>query len=194
MAPRTFDFALWASGFDTEMSTKTASTSGTSGPEGQAGRKANKSSKRVDSPKQLAKDTSRQSNTEHDMKADSFDTEPTATASTDGVEHEKVQIDGIPEEITGFVNNGVPTEVDSCMASCCNSEITGEDVPELETAYQFIESSECISQVDLHRLRDYWRNIVFKRSVLYGLKSIRTAEAVMDYAHAQFSCKVSSFE
>ena len=194
MAPHTFDFALWASGFETEMSTKTASTSATSGPEGREGRQAKASSKRMESPKQLTKDTSRQSSTEHDMKTDSFETEPTATASTDGVEHEKVQIEGIPEEITGLVNNGVPTEVDSGMASCCGSEITGEDVPELETAYQFIDSSECLSLLDRQWLRDYWRNIVFKRSVLYGPKSLRTAEAIMDYAHAQFSCKVSALE
>jgi hypothetical protein len=40
--------------------------------------------------------------------------------------------------------------------------------------------------------RDYWKNIVLKRSVQLGPTHIRTAEALMDLGHAYLLCEVGS--
>jgi hypothetical protein len=40
--------------------------------------------------------------------------------------------------------------------------------------------------------RDYWKNVVLKRTVQLGPKHIRTAEALMDLGHAYLSCEVGS--
>ena len=188
MGPRTFDFAVWASGFEGGSSSNKT-------------KKKNVLSKRITRPKKVvAKDTPApkqppSTSQQHNMKTESFSTDPTSNDSFDGA----VKLSELPEiesgvpvlqVVTGSVKNGVPTEVSASVASYCDSEITGLDVPELDTARQYIDNCEKLTLVDHQRIRDYCRNIMLKRSVMYGKKSIRTAEAILDYAHALYSCKV----